>query len=134
MNITYVVAGNYGEFVSWCRDMEVSPMSPLVKYIGENDHDKLQGIENPRVVYYGSWWDRKDLISLTSLIASRTRRNTTEKKRYIALEEGTKAYGTKEEVETYLKGMLKIYPDKTYVILEVKEQIGHAKMEMKVSW
>jgi len=71
---TYVIAGNYDQYVNWCREYRVSPSSPLVCYIAERDGERtLAGIRNPEIVCVGTYRDRRDFRELEMLIRDRNR-------------------------------------------------------------
>jgi hypothetical protein len=73
MKKIFVIAGNYNQFVDWCRDIAVSPHSPLVKYIAEGEGQiALSGTRNPEVISIGTYRQRKDFQELEILVRSRT--------------------------------------------------------------
>jgi hypothetical protein len=73
MNRIYVLAGNYQEFLNYCREREISPNSPLIKYI--SDEHTLRGIQNPQVEYYGTYVYRRDFHDIKQMIYMRTNRS-----------------------------------------------------------
>lgn len=72
-NKIFVVAGNYRQFCFWCDENKISKNSPLVSYIDESyGIYKMQGISNPNVVYYGTYYKRNDIEEIELFIKSRT--------------------------------------------------------------
>ena len=76
MNRTFVIANGFSQFRSWCRENKVSPDSPLVCYIADGEADKLRGIRNPTVVYYGTYYERKDFFDIKEFVQLRTHHTT----------------------------------------------------------
>lgn len=59
----YVIAGNYREFVHWCKDNHLTPRSPIVTYI--QDCTRIRGYhieesKGDKVVLYGTYEGRMD--------------------------------------------------------------------------
>lgn len=80
---TFVVANGFHQFRSWCDENKVSPNSPLVSYIAEGEWYKMQGIINPTVVYYGTYYQRNDIYDIEQFVKSRMRSNTSEVNKHI---------------------------------------------------
>jgi hypothetical protein len=69
MKKTYIIAGNYNEFRTWCLYHKVSTGSPLVEYIPEGQGEKiLRGLRNPEVEVIGTYRDRKDFSELENVV------------------------------------------------------------------
>jgi len=59
----YVIAGNYREFIYWCKDNRLSRNDPMVRYV--SDFSKLMGAiieesKGDKVVLYGTYESRMD--------------------------------------------------------------------------
>lgn len=59
----YVIAGNYREFINWCRENHFKQHDPQVRYI--QDCTKLMGVHieeslGDKVVLYGTFESRMD--------------------------------------------------------------------------
>ncbi|MGW8324058.1 MAG: hypothetical protein ACWGNI_00050 [Desulfobacterales bacterium] len=72
MSAIFVVAGNEKEYRSWCRENQVSPLSPLVCSIPENCSYWLEDTINPQVEFYGTYYDRRDISEIKDLVAARS--------------------------------------------------------------
>jgi hypothetical protein len=83
VNRIFVIANGFHQFVNWCRENKVSERSPLVSYIAEGEWYKMQGIVNPSVVYYGTFYERKDIYDIKQFVQSRMRSNTVEVNEHI---------------------------------------------------
>ena|SRR5690242_5154197 len=60
---TFVYAGDYGQFLSWCRYSRVNPRSRMVKYISSDQ--TLRGVRMFDLVYTGTfkhWRDDMQII------------------------------------------------------------------------
>lgn len=58
---TYVVAGDYRQFINWCRANGKHPMDRFIQYV--TDVTKLKGLD-PNVVEFeltGTWYERPDM-------------------------------------------------------------------------
>lgn len=70
------MAGNYREFVNWCRDMRLSPHDPLLYYV--RDFSRLMGHQideskGDRVVFYGTYAGRMDWAHMVEELRVRWR-------------------------------------------------------------
>jgi len=69
MEKTYVIAGNYREFCTWCQDMLVSKSSPLVYYIEEFGGPRvLRGLRGANIICIGTYRSRKDYDELSAVV------------------------------------------------------------------
>ena len=73
MVMKYVFAGNYREFIYWCRCVEnVSPRDPSVYYVGAAYH--LRGVmfkPTDTLIYYGTYDGRRDRQEIGQALMSR---------------------------------------------------------------
>lgn len=62
-----VVAGNYSEFLFYCRENRVSPTSREVIYVDRSD--KMRGHREYELIYYGTYRDRgaRDLDEIAAI-------------------------------------------------------------------
>jgi hypothetical protein len=66
---TYVVAGNYAQFCRWAWDNGYSPGDPAIRYV--SSFQQLRGLSHePKTVYAGTYWDRRDLIEIRCQLAT----------------------------------------------------------------
>ena len=70
--IRVVVAGNYPEFVDWCRKQGVSPQSHEVVYATP---ERLRGLNDVDVCRTGSWYERDDLREIVETLRFVNRRS-----------------------------------------------------------
>jgi hypothetical protein len=70
--IRAVVAGNYPEFVNWCREQGVSPQSHEVVYATP---ERLRGWSDVEVCRTGTWWERDDLGEIVETLRFVNRRS-----------------------------------------------------------
>jgi len=82
MTVTYVIAKGGRQFENWCHENKVSPESPLVCYVPDGLIFTLCGVDNPSVVYYGTYYERKDIDAVDSFIQERQVR--VDKKRFFS--------------------------------------------------
>jgi len=75
--IKLVVAGNYRQFVDWCKAQGFSPHSREVRYIDQPW--KARGYHNAEVIKVGTYYQRKDIFELLEAL-DRTARRTDERK------------------------------------------------------
>jgi hypothetical protein len=68
----YVLAGNHQQFIYWLR--QHYEMLKYKEYVYISGPEVLLGTRNPKVVYYGSWIDRKDVNDIMDTIRSRSQR------------------------------------------------------------
>lgn len=67
----FVMAGNYQEYLAWCRVNDRRPTDQANnRYL--KDVYMLRGVSNPRVEYYGTYDERRDLLEVQRLIRVRT--------------------------------------------------------------
>ena len=66
----FVVAGRHQEFESWKRE---NKCSVTLKPVYVSTPECLMGIENPLVIYYGTFTERSDIGIIYSVVHSRTR-------------------------------------------------------------
>lgn len=71
MKTIYVIAYDYVQFLEYCRLNKINPYSHLIVYV--RDVKQIVGVVNPEVVYYGTWYDRKDIYDLKEMIRLMTR-------------------------------------------------------------
>jgi len=132
--VNYIVAGNYKEFCDWCIKNKVSTDSPLVRYLGEYGSYLIQDIENPNVLYYGTFYNRPDIKEVYQNVDARTR---TSKKIYHVSPSKHPPYTYKsmEEVESNMRDLLKITPHESYTVFEVSDQIKIASASpITIQW
>jgi|WetSurMetagenome_2_1015567.scaffolds.fasta_scaffold989010_2 hypothetical protein len=65
----FVVAENHKHFIYWCSQNQISPTSPLLKYIYR--YEDLCGILTPIVIGIGFYWENSDWIQIKDMIANR---------------------------------------------------------------
>jgi len=53
-----VVAGNYRQFIQWCRDAKMNPRSPNVIYATDRIWERLHGVTEVKLHYIGMWFNR----------------------------------------------------------------------------
>ena len=70
--VRVVVAGNYPEFVSWCRGQGVSRLSREVVYATP---ERLRGLSDVEVCRTGSWYERDDLTEIVETLRFVNRRS-----------------------------------------------------------
>jgi hypothetical protein len=65
-----VIAGNYKQYVDWCREQEISPRTGDAFYATP---ESLRGRNEVRTVRTGTWQERDDLreIEETLLVVNR---------------------------------------------------------------
>ena len=64
---TYVLAGNYVQFVNYCRSIGRSHHDPAFRYL--HDERDLRGLHHrPNVIRVGTWQDRHDLRDIELLL------------------------------------------------------------------
>ena len=55
-----VIAGNYSQFVFWCREHEINPRDThKARYV--RDWNDLRGRRGCRYVFYGTTYERRDI-------------------------------------------------------------------------
>lgn len=64
--MTIVYAGNHSQFLNWCVENKRSPRDRDLHYV--SDPDRIRGLQNVRVVRYGTWFERKDLNYFQNLV------------------------------------------------------------------
>lgn len=57
-----ILAGNYQQYIHWCKDMGVSPRSRMVRYV--YDVSDLRGRRNMIFVHIGTFWTRHDAATI----------------------------------------------------------------------
>ena len=72
----FVVANGRGEFEDWCHENLVNMGSPRVTYLADGEGYRLEGIVNPVVVYYGTYYKRRDIGGIRRLVMVRTHRGS----------------------------------------------------------
>jgi hypothetical protein len=55
---TAVIAGNYQQFIYWCREQGISPHSRQVIYASP---ERLRGYSNLAIERVGTWYERDDI-------------------------------------------------------------------------
>ncbi len=60
-----VIAGNYHQFVSWCRDQGISPGRHDVLYATP---ERLRGRNDVEVLRVGTWYERDDLREIEDVL------------------------------------------------------------------
>lgn len=70
--ITVVIAGNFRQFVEWCRANDRKPYGRDVRYAGSPA--SIVGMRGIEVVRTGTWSDRKDLEEIEALLAANLRK------------------------------------------------------------
>jgi len=66
----YVVAGTYWQYECWRRENQLGPGLESV-YVA--DSYRLRGLENPLVIYYGTFGDRQDLDEICAIVHAQMR-------------------------------------------------------------
>jgi hypothetical protein len=61
-----VLAGNYREFLFWCRENERNPRDRSLIY--PSDWWRLRGLGPIRVIRYGTWYMRRDIARIEETI------------------------------------------------------------------
>jgi len=68
---TFVIAGDYRQFSDWCREaleMGTVPAIELgVRYVERAD--KLYGYREFDVIYYGTYYDRRDIQEILAVVS-----------------------------------------------------------------
>lgn len=64
-----ILAGTYQQFLNWCKENMVSPLSRDVFYIA--DRDSLLGLHDVEVIKYGTWYERTDLEDIEQALFGR---------------------------------------------------------------
>jgi hypothetical protein len=67
-----VVAGDYRQFVNWCREQGVSPGRHDVVYATP---ERLRGLNDVEVCRTGSWYERDDLTEIVETLRFVNRRS-----------------------------------------------------------
>jgi hypothetical protein len=70
--IRVVVAGNYPEFASWCRERDINPQSHEVVYATP---ERLRGRNDVEVCRTGTWYERDDLTEIVETLRFVNRRS-----------------------------------------------------------
>lgn len=68
-HLLVVLAGNYREFLFWCRENERNPSDRNLKYVDQAY--KLQGMSGFDHIIYGTFWDRRDSLEIYSAMRAR---------------------------------------------------------------
>jgi hypothetical protein len=74
--MTYIIAGNYQQFVRWCSENVLNPKDRSLFYI--MDAYKLRGRrwrEDDAVVYIGTYYERSDIFEIEEEIKVLQARN-----------------------------------------------------------
>jgi len=66
----YVVAGTHQQYECWRRENHLGPSLESV-YVA--DSYRLRGLENPLVIYYGTFGDRQDIGEICAVIHAQMR-------------------------------------------------------------
>lgn len=118
----YVLAGNYDQFVCWCRENHLSPQDPSVKYI--RDEHYLCGIpifEDDVLIKYGSYFEKYKNLDIIEFEFS-----LRQKRFKIPVKKDSSVYFGKRIKATHIKGSIegfvidifkaKIIPDRSKVL------------------
>lgn len=54
LKVTLVIAGNYKEFLQWCRENKENAMDPFIRYA--RHEDQLRGLKVKEIKYCGTYW------------------------------------------------------------------------------
>lgn len=63
---TVVVAGNYQQFLDWCRDNRRRPTERWLRYANEGGTN-LFGLRKVHFIWAGTWYDRRDILQLVEM-------------------------------------------------------------------
>ena len=66
----YVVAGTLREFLNWERENRLGPYMEAV-YVASAQ--QMRGLENPTVLYYGTWRQREDAFYIEQVVLAQMR-------------------------------------------------------------
>lgn len=72
----FILTNSYQQYREYIAKHHVNPNH----YAFLNSADQLAGIENPKVIYVGNWYDRTDAENIITAIEVRTRDNHETKK------------------------------------------------------
>lgn len=62
----FVVCGNVFEYDRYLRENQLD--SHLCAYV--SSIDSIRGTRNPKGIFTGTWWNRKDIIDIVSTLAA----------------------------------------------------------------
>ena len=57
-HIKLILAGNYRQFLDWCKEEGVDPRTRSIRYI--HDVHSILGMRDYEVIRYGTYYERKD--------------------------------------------------------------------------
>lgn len=60
--ITFIFAGSYDQFLSWCYENKINPHNRWYRYLSRIEH--LMGLNDFEVVFYGTPEHRKDFFEI----------------------------------------------------------------------
>lgn len=59
---TCIITGDRKQFKEWCKENGVQESDPAVKFI--SSVDDFKAIQNPKVIWYGSYNNRVDVLDI----------------------------------------------------------------------